>query len=150
MDALRNYWLLKSEPDAYSIDTLKSDKKTPWNGIRNYQARNNILAMKVGDQCLFYHSSTEVKGVYGIARVASKPYPDPAQFDKRSHYYDSKSTPEKPRWWTVDVAFVKKFKEPVTLGAMKLDAELDGMLLWRANRLSVQPVSEKHFEHISN
>ena len=145
MSTSRNYWLLKSEPDAYSIDTLKADKKTPWSGIRNYQARNNMMAMRVGDLCLFYHSNTEVKGLYGIAKVASKPYPDPTQFDTKGHYFDAKSTPEKPRWWLVDIAFVKKFKEPITLGAMKLDSKLDGMLLWRANRLSVQPVSEKHF-----
>ena len=143
-----HFWLLKSEPDTYSIDHLKAEKKTAWSGIRNYQARNNILSMHVGDLCLFYHSSTEIKGVYGIARVASKPYPDPTQFEKKSPYYDAKSTPDKPQWWTVDVAFVKRFKVPVTLGTMKLDSQLDGMVLWRASRLSVQPVSEKHFTHL--
>ena len=143
-----HFWLLKSEPDTYSIDHLKAEKKTAWSGIRNYQARNNILSMHVGDLCLFYHSSTEIKGVYGIAKVVSKPYPDPTQFEKKSPYYDTKSKPDKPQWWTVDVAFVKKFKDPLTLGAMKLDSKLDDMLLWRASRLSVQPVSEKHFVHM--
>jgi predicted RNA-binding protein with PUA-like domain len=146
---MKNYWLLKSEGESYPIDVLKKEKKTPWSGVRNYQARNFIRdKMQVGDLCLFYHSSSKANGVYGIAKVASKPYADPAQFHKKSHYYDEKSTHDKPRWQLVDIAFVKKFKYPLLVGVMRNDSELSGMLMWRANRLSIQPVSEKHFKHI--
>jgi len=145
---MKNYWLLKSEGEAYPIDALKKDGKTPWSGVRNYQARNFMRdSMRVGDLCLFYHSG-EKKGVFGIARVASKPYPDETQFDKKSHYYDEKSTREKPVWMLVDIAFVKKFTQPLLLGVMRNDPELSGMHMWRAGRLSVQPVSEAHFKHI--
>jgi predicted RNA-binding protein with PUA-like domain len=144
-----NYWLLKTEGEWYPIDKLKAEKKTPWSGVRNFQARNYMRdQMQVGDLCLFYHSSSKANGVYGIAKVASKPYADPTQFDKKGHYFEPRSTKEKPVWMLVDIAFVKKFKHPVLLSEMKLDPELAGMLLWRANRLSIQPVSEKHFEHI--
>ena len=144
-----HYWLLKSEGDTYSIDHLNTDKKTPWSGVRNYQARNFMRdGMKKGDLCLFYHSSSKQNGVFGIARVATSPYPDPAQFEKKSPYFDPKSTREKPTWTLVDIAFVEKFKKPVLVGVMKNDPALEGMKLWRAHRLSIQPVSEKHFKHI--
>jgi predicted RNA-binding protein with PUA-like domain len=147
MAMAKNYYLLKSEPDTYSIDDLRRDKETAWTGVRNYQARNFMMGMKRGDQCVFYHSGDE-KACVGVARVASAPYPDPTQFDEKSGYYDPKATKEKPRWMLVDVAFVKKFKRPVTLAEVKSDPALRGMMLAQATRLSVQPVSGKHFERI--
>ena len=149
LPSIRKFWLLKTEGDVYPIEYLKRDKKTPWSGVRNYRARNYMRdEMQRGDLCLFYHSSSKEIGVFGIAKVASLPYPDPAQFDKRSDYFDPKSTKEKPIWILVDIAFVKKFKKPVLAAAMKSDPELSGMLLWSIPRLSIQPVAEAHFEHI--
>jgi len=145
----KNFWLLKTEGEVYPIDALKKDKKTPWSGVRNYTARNYMRdEMQKDDLCLFYHSSSKENGVYGIAKVASAPYPDPAQFNKKSDYYDAGSGKENPRWILVDIAFVKKFKKPVLVGVMKNDSALNDMMLWYAHRLSIQPVSEKHFRHI--
>ena len=150
-----NYWLIKSEGSCYSIDDLKRDRKTAWTGIRNYQARNFMRdEMRVGDLVLFYHSlgktAGEPSGIYGIAKVASKPHPDMTQFDKKDMHYDPKAKEETPIWACVDVAFVKKFKAPVTLGDIKRDRALEGMEVRRAgSRLSVMPVSEKHFKHIT-
>lgn len=145
-----NYWLLKSEGDCYSIDDLKRDKKVAWTGVRNYQARNFMRDdMKVGDMILFYHSNAKPNGVYGIAKVASKPYPDPTAFDKKDEHYDPKSKKEKPTWILVDVAFVSKFKEPISLDEIKIDPRLEGMVVRQTgSRLSVMPVSEKHFNYI--
>ena len=150
-----NYWLLKSEPSSYSIDDLKRDtkinKSTAWEGVRNYQARNYMQQMQVGDLALFYHSGSDDKGVFGIAKVVAAAYPDESQFGKGDYHFDPKSTREKPIWYCVDVAFVKKFKSPVLLGAIKSDSELSGiMVAARGSRLSVQPVGEKHFEHIAS
>jgi len=145
----KQFWLIKTEGDVYPIDVLKKDRKTPWSGVRNFQARNFMRdEMKVRDLCLFYHSSSKANGVYGIAKVASKTYPDPAQFDKTSHYFEPKSTKEKPHWWLVDIAFVKKFKKPLLVEEMRGDPKLEGMVLWRAPRLSIQPVSEAHFKYV--
>ncbi|MDB5225239.1 MAG: hypothetical protein JWL87_191 [Candidatus Adlerbacteria bacterium] len=143
----KQYWLLKSEPETYSIDDLKRDKKTAWTGVRNYQARNFMMVMQPGDLCVFYHSGDEKQAV-GVAKVVGKPYADPTQFEAKSHYFDPKATKEKPRWWLVDVAFVKKFKRPITLAEVKGDMVLRGMVLAQATRLSVQPVSEKHFDYL--
>ncbi|MEL7537333.1 MAG: EVE domain-containing protein [Pseudomonadota bacterium] len=145
-----NYWLMKSEPDTYSIDDLKRDKVEPWTDIRNYQARNFMRDdMRVGDKAFFYHSSCAEPGIVGIMKVASKPYPDPTQFDKKSHYYDPKSTPDNPRWELVDVRFVRKLKRVVTLKELKSHAELAEMiLLRRGNRLSIMPVDEAHWDFI--
>ena len=148
-----NYWLIKSEGECYSIDDLKRDKKTSWDGVRNYQARNFMTRdMHIGDGVLFYHSIGNVKepaGVYGVARVASDAHVDATQFDKREMHYDAKATRDKPIWHCVDIAFVSKLKNPVTLAEIKIDSALDGMLVRaRGSRLSVQPVSEKHFKHI--
>ncbi len=144
------YWLMKSEGACYSIDDLKKDKKTAWTGVRNYMARNFMTRdMEVGDFVLFYHSSSEPTGVFGIAKVVGKAHSDETQFDKKDEHYDPKATKEKPIWQCVDVAFIKKFTAPVTLMQMKLDPELTGMLvLQKGSRLSIQPVSEKHFLHI--
>ena len=145
-----NYWLVKSEPHVYSIDDLKKDKKTPWDGVRNYQARNFMRdQMKIGDKVIFYHSNTKPPHIAGFAKVVSKPYPDALQFDKKSHYFDPKSSKENPRWILVDMGFVKKCKEPISLETLKDDKNLEGMpLLRRGQRLSVQPVSKEHFEYI--
>ncbi|MEO1036976.1 MAG: EVE domain-containing protein [Pseudomonadota bacterium] len=145
-----NYWLMKSEPDTYSIDDLKRDKVEPWTDIRNYQARNFMRDdMRVGDKAFFYHSSCAEPGIVGIMKVASKPYPDPTQFDKKSHYYDPKSTPDNPRWELVDVRFVRKLKRVVTLKELKSHTELAEMiLLRRGNRLSIMPVDQAHWDFI--
>ncbi len=145
-----SYWLLKSEPSCYSIDQLKSDGKTPWSGIRNYQARNFMRDdMKRGDICLFYHSSTKhpsETGVVGIGTVASAPYPDPTASDKGGEYYEPNP---KIKWVLVDIRFSKKLRRIVTLKEIKADRALAGMQLMRPGmRLSIQPVSEKEFNHI--
>ena len=144
------YWLMKSEPDAYSIDDLERDGREPWDGIRNYQARNMMRDdMRIGDEILFYHSSCKVPGVVGIARVASEPYPDPTQFDPDAKYYDAKSNPDDPRWILVDVEFVRKLDRPVTLADIKAHPGLDDMILTRrGNRLSIMPVDKEHWDII--
>jgi predicted RNA-binding protein with PUA-like domain len=147
------YWLLKSEPSSYSIDDLKRDtkiyKSMAWEGVRNYQARNFMQQMKNGDFAFFYHSGSNEKGVFGVAKITAAAHPDESQFKKGGYHFDPKATREKPIWYCVDVSFVKKFKEPVLLGAIKSDSELNGiMVAARGSRLSVQPVSQKHFEHI--
>jgi predicted RNA-binding protein with PUA-like domain len=143
------YWLGKSEPDCYSIDDLKRDKVTSWSDVRNYAARNFLRTMKKGDLLLFYHSSCAVPSVVGIGKVVKEAYPDPTQFDTKHDGFDEKSTKENPRWSTIDVQFVRKFTEPLTLAEIRNDPAFAGMELVRqGSRLSVQPVSEKHFERI--
>ncbi len=144
------YWLLKSEPDEFSIDDLQQVKVEPWDGIRNYQARNFMRdRMQVGDPAFFYHSSCAEPGIVGIMEVASGPYPDPTQFDPDSKYHDSRSHPDHPRWMLVDVRFVKKFGRTVTLAEMRLEPKLEDMrLLMRGNRLSILPVEPVHWNHI--
>lgn len=147
-----NYWLVKSEADCYSIEDFKRDKKTAWTGIRNYQARNFIRdGMKKGDMAFFYHSQAEPSGIYGLARVASAPYPDPTAFDKRDEHYDPKSKKENPVWMCVDLEYVKAFKEPLSIADIKRDPKLEGIrVAQKGDRLSVSPVSEKHFKYILN
>jgi predicted RNA-binding protein with PUA-like domain len=126
--------------------------REPWTGVRNYQARNFMMKdMKVGDGILFYHSNCAVPGVAGLAEVVSVAYPDPTQFQKKSDYYDAKSTPEEPRWWLVDVGFVRRLKRVVSLDDMRAEAEAlgeDFALLRRGNRLSVLPVTAAQYKHI--
>lgn len=145
-----NYFLLKSEPDAFSLSDLQKEKVSPWTGVRNYTARNNMRdLMKIGDKILFYHSSCEPPHIAGFAKVASAPYPDPTQFDPKSGYYDPKSKKEKPTWILVDIAFVKKAKKILTLEEAKNDPKLKDMLLvQKGQRLSVQPVSKEHYDYI--
>lgn len=141
---------MKTEPDVFSIDTLKKNKTTLWEGVRNYQARNHMTSMKVGDGVLFYHSSCEVPGVSGLAIVSKTAVPDPAQFDKKSEYYEKRATKEKPVWFCVEVKFVEKFDEVYSLEKIRNDSALADMLVIRkGQRLSVQPVSEKDFTHIT-
>jgi predicted RNA-binding protein with PUA-like domain len=143
-------WLMKSEPDVYGYDDLERDGRTPWDGIRNYQARNFMRdEMRVGDRVLFYHSNTQPPGVVGLAEVVSEPYPDPTQFDPESRYHDPKATREEPRWFLVDVAPVRRLPRPVTLAEMKDDPALAELpLVRRGNRLSVMPVGTAEAERI--
>lgn len=153
MKKLKKYWLIKSEADCYSIDDLKKDKQIAWEGVRNFQARNFMKEMQVGDLCLFHHSNGTKEnptGVYGIAKVVSKVHPDQTQFDKKGEYYEKRATAENPVWWCVDMGFVKKFKTPVTLAQIKFDPKLQNMRVVRkGERLSIMPVEEKHFEYIN-
>lgn len=144
------YWLMKSEPEVYSIENLKKDKKSLWEGVRNYQARNFMSqSMKPGDLVLFYHSNAETTGVAGIAKVAGPAVPDPTQFNKKSEYFDPKSSPENPRWTCVPVEFVQKFPHVVPLQTLRETPSLAQMpLLQRGQRLSVQPVSHSEFQTI--
>ena len=142
-----HYWLLKTEPDGFSIDDLLRVKKEAWTGVRNFGARNYMMQMQKGDLCLMYHTGNE-KQIVGLGKVASDVYPDPTQFDKESHYFEPRSTKEKPTWKLVDIAFVKKFKKTMSLAEIKNDPALSGMVLVKAPRLSVQPVSEKQFKYI--
>lgn len=143
------YWLMKSEPSSYSIDDLQRQGKSSWDGVRNYQARNYMRDMRVGDLALFYHSNANPPGVAGIAKVCKEAYPDHTALDPNNHHYDPKSTPENPIWMMVDVEFVEKFPELVSLPELKANPKLDGMLVVkRGTRLSVQPVEKKHFDEV--
>ncbi|TVQ34407.1 MAG: EVE domain-containing protein [Wenzhouxiangella sp.] len=148
-----NYWLMKSEPDAFGIDDLKQrPKKTePWDGVRNYQARNFMRdEMQKGDQIFFYHSNCKVPGIVGIAEVASAPYPDPTQFDPDSKYFDPKSNPDDPRWVLVDVKYKRHLKRVIPLGEIKdhADALADFALTRRGNRLSIMPVTAEQWDYL--
>jgi predicted RNA-binding protein with PUA-like domain len=148
-----NYWLMKSEPDAFSIDDLRAcPKKTEhWDGIRNYQARNMMRdEMNKGDLIFFYHSNAAEIGIVGIAKVVSEAYPDFTAFDPESNYYDPKSDPDNPRWVMVDVKFVRKLKRTITLAELKQHDDVlgDMALLRKGNRLSIMPVREAHWEYI--
>ncbi|MBV8246274.1 MAG: EVE domain-containing protein [Candidatus Eremiobacteraeota bacterium] len=143
------HWLFKSEPHAYSFDDLQRDGTTPWSGVRNFQARNNMLEMRAGDLGFFYHSSIAEPAAVGICEVVREGYPDFTAFDKKSEYYDRKSTPEKPLWQMVDVRFVEPLARPVTLAEMREEPRLMGMaLLKRGQRLSVQPVMPSEWKII--
>jgi predicted RNA-binding protein with PUA-like domain len=144
MSTRKRYWLMKSEPTDFSIDDLQRVGTEPWTGVRNYQARNFMRDMQPGDGVLFYHSSTEIPGIHGIAEVASSAYPDPTQFQKKSKYYDGKSTQENPRWLLVDVRFVRKLDSAIPLEAIRAHADAlgeDFALIRKGTRLSVLPVT---------
>ncbi|PWU18281.1 MAG: EVE domain-containing protein [Bdellovibrio sp.] len=144
------YWLMKSEPGVYSIDTLQREGQTLWEGVRNYQARNFMMKdMKVGDMVLFYHSNAEPSGVAGLAQVSSPAVADPSQFKRRSKSYDAKSSTESPRWFCVSVRFVKKFERFVSLAQLRQTPGLAAMrLLQKGQRLSIMPVTGQEFERI--
>ena len=144
------YWLMKSEPDAFSIDDLERVGTEPWDGIRNYQVRNMIRdQMKPGDRAFFYHSNTKVPGIVGIMDIVSEARPDPTAFDPDEKYYDPKSDPDKPRWLLVDVKYVRHTKRVIPLPELKADPALEEMpLVRRGNRLSIMPVTEDQWEHI--
>ena len=147
-----NYWLMKSEPDAFSIDDLAAmpNKTEHWDGVRNYQARNMMRdQMKKGDLIFFYHSNCKVPGIVGLAVVAKEGYPDHTAFNPEGKYYDPKSDPDKPRWYMVDVKFKRKLKRTISLEELKDRPELAEMaLVRRGNRLSVMPVSKEEWEFI--
>jgi predicted RNA-binding protein with PUA-like domain len=143
-------WLMKTEPTTYSIDHLKSDGITHWEGVRNYQARNFMMnEMSVGDDVFIYHSNTKIPGIVGLATISSKAYPDHFAFDKSSKYFDPKSSPQLPRWYMVDVAFKKKFPIPIALSDLKDDSKLRNMMVVKkGSRLSIQPVEDQDFNYI--
>lgn len=146
----KKYWLMKSEPSVYSIDDLKRDKATHWDGVRNYQARNFMRdEMSVGDEVFFYHSNAEPPGIAGIAEVCRAGYPDPSAFDPKSQYYDEGSKQDNPRWYLVDIKFKKKFKNILPLDDLRQIKALAKMpLLQKGQRLSVQPVEKSHWDLI--
>ena len=143
---MAKYWLMKSEPSVYSIDDLEKDKIAYWDGVRNYQARNFMRdEMKVGDKVLFYHSNAKPSGVAGICEVVKEGYPDFTAFDPEDIHYDPKSKRDEPTWFMVDVKFVEKFPQLVTLAEIKANPKLSNMkLVQRGNRLSVMPISKKN------
>ena len=147
-----NYWLMKSEPGECSVDDVLAAKNctVPWVGVRNYQARNFMRdGMRVGDGVLFYHSSCAEPGIVGVARVASRPYPDPTQFDAKSPYFDPTSKPDQPRWLLVDVQVLRKVPN-ITLPELRARPELAEMLvLKKGNRLSITPVEARHWATIT-
>ena len=146
------FWLMKSEPSCYSIDDLKKDKTTPWNGVRNYQARNLMRdEMKVGDRVFFYHSNAgKDTGIAGEAEVSKKAHPDHSQFDKKDEHYDPDAKQDDPRWWCVDVKFVQKYGRVITLPELKAMKSLAKMkVLQKGNRLSVTPVTAGEYKAIS-
>lgn len=144
MSPRKRHWLMKSEPGDFSIDDLARVRIEPWTGVRNYQARNFMRSMQVGDGVLFYHSNIDVPGIYGVAEVASPAYPDPTQFNRKSKYFDPKATPEQPRWSLVDVRYVRTLQRPIPLDAIRAHADELGeefALIRRGSRLSVLPVT---------
>ena len=149
-----NHWLLKSEPDTFSIDHLAARPKqtTAWDGVRNYQARNMLRdSMKKGDTAFFYHSGCDIPGIAGIVRVVKEGYPDATAFDRKHHHYDAQSRPSEPRWFVVDVKLVRKFKRLITLDELRshaADALSNLVLLRRGNRLSVTPVSAADWDFV--
>lgn len=151
---MENHWLMKSEPSTFGIEELaaRPDRTEPWDGVRNYQARNLIRdRMRIGDGILFYHSNCQVPGIVGLAEVASAPRPDPTAFDPESRHYDAGSDPEHPRWYLVDVRYVRHLRRPIALTELRAHADtaLAGLpLLRRGNRLSVMPVAPEAWRFI--
>jgi predicted RNA-binding protein with PUA-like domain len=144
MAARKRYWLMKSEPGDFSIDDLERVGTEPWTGVRNYQARNYMWQMQVGDGVLFYHSNCEVPGIYGLGEVATAAYPDKTQFDPSSKYYDEKATREQPRWDLVDVRYDRHLRRPLPLDGIRAHADAlgeDFALIRKGSRLSVLPVT---------
>lgn len=146
----RRCWLVKTEPDVYSIDDLKKDRTTGWDGVRNYQARNFMRDdMRKGDEVLVYHSNADPPAIVGLAVVSREGHPDPTALDPDDPHFDPKSDPAAPRWIQVELRFKRKFRHPLTLPELREDAALTGMpLLQRGQRLSVQPVQPAHLDHI--
>ncbi len=143
------HWLLKTEPDSFSIDDLERVGREEWSGVRSFQARNLMREMRKGDPALFYHSSTKTPGIAGICEVVAPAHPDSTQFDPASEYYDPSSSREDPRWWCVDVGFVRKLPRFVTLEELRAIPALAFMpLLRKGQRLSVQPVSPQEWKRI--
>ncbi|MDH4097743.1 MAG: EVE domain-containing protein [Nitrospira sp.] len=151
MPQKRRYWLMKSEPSSFSIDDLikTTSQTTSWDGVRNYQARNFMREMAIGDQVLFYHSNADPPAIVGTAEVVNTTYTDPSQFDHNDDHYDPASDPSSPRWDMVDIKYVRKFSRPLALEQLRKETKLKGMVLLRkGSRLSVQPVSPLEWQHI--
>ncbi len=151
MSQSRQYWLMKSEPLVFSIEDLARAPKgtTCWDGVRNYQARNFMRAMKRGDQVFFYHSNANPPAIVGVAEVAATAYPDPTQFERNHKHFDSASDSKAPRWDMVDIRYVRTFDAPISLDSLRTEKALIGMtLLQKGSRLSVQPVTKGEWEHI--
>ncbi len=151
MPQTKKYWLMKSEPSVFSIDDLAESplQTTCWDGVRNYQARNFMKNMAIGDQVLFYHSHADPPAVVGIAEIVKAAYADPTQFDKKNKHYDPGSDPSSPRWEMVDIKYVRKFSRPVTLDQLRKELSLKRMvLLQKGSRLSVQPVGPLEWRRI--
>ena len=144
----KRYWLMKSEPSVYSIGDLQRDGSTSWEGVRNYQARNFMRDdIRLGDGVLFYHSNAKPMGIYGVAEVVREAYPDDTAFDPNSRYYDAKSDSAQPTWLMVDVGYVRTFKTPIALAALKEIPGLEAMMVIRkGSRLSVQPVTQQEWD----
>ncbi|NBX02257.1 EVE domain-containing protein [bacterium] len=142
-------WLMKSEPDEFSLADLQKRRREPWTGVRNYQARNFMRAAKQGDVVLFYHSNCTEPGIVGLAEVTQTAFTDPTQFDKKSDYYDAKSTADNPRWSCVEVGYVETFRRLVSLEDLRQSPALKSLLILRpGNRLSVTPVTAQEFREI--
>ncbi|MFO1496413.1 MAG: EVE domain-containing protein [Lysobacterales bacterium] len=142
-------WLMKSEPDVFSIDDLRRKRRETWDGVRNYQARNYLRSMQLGDDVAFYHSSCAVPAIVGYARISRTAFPDPSQFDPHSAYHDPGSKPEDPRWSAVEVEYVRTLAHPLTLEVLKsLPALAQFPLVRKGNRLSVMPVSADEWQCI--
>ena len=151
MPKIRHYWLMKSEPSAFSIDDLMEapEQTTCWDGVRNYQARNFLRSMAIGDRVLFYHSNADPPAAVGIAEVVKTAYADPTQFDRKDKHYDPESDPANPRWEMVDITYIRKFAQPLSLDQLRNEPKLKDMVLLRkGSRLSVQPVTPNEWEHI--
>jgi len=146
--AVMAYWLLKTEPTTFGIDDLAQKEVEHWDGVRNFQARNNLRAMRLGEEAFFYHSSTGEPGIAGICKVVREAYPDESQFDPKSKYFDPRAQHEKPRWWMPDVGFVEKFPRVITLAELRTIPGLEEMVLLNRSRLSVQPVLEDEWRII--
>ena len=143
------YWLVKTEPEVYSIDDLRQDSSTAWDSVRNYQARNYLTSMVRGDEVLIYHSNSTPPGIVGLAVVSKLAFPDALQFEKKSGYYDPKATIENPRWFSPELKFKKKFSRLISLEELRGEKKLEKMvLLQRGSRLSVHPVTPAEYEHI--
>jgi predicted RNA-binding protein with PUA-like domain len=147
-----NYWLMKSEPEAFSIDDLQArpNRIEPWDGVRNYQARNFMRDdMQAGDQVFFYHSNCDEPGIVGIMEVAGKSYPDVTAFDPQSKYFDPKSSPDQPRWFLVDVKYIRHTRRTLSLAELKEHDPLENMpLVRKGNRLSIMPVTKEQWDYI--
>ena len=143
-----SFFLIKSEPDKFSIDDLCKSKTTPWDGVRNFEARNKMKSMKLNDKCLFYHSNAKPPGIVGIAEVSTEAYPDYTALEKDGDHFDPKHTLDNPRWFMVDVSYLQHFKRMVTLKEIQAKDEFKEMELVKRGRLSVQSVSKEHFNSI--
>jgi predicted RNA-binding protein with PUA-like domain len=142
-------WLMKSEPEVFSIEDLRRERRTSWEGVRNYQARNFMRdEMKIGDRVFYYHSNADPTGIAGLAKVARTAYPDPSARDPKSDYYDPKASDEDPRWVMVDIEFVDAFPRVITLDELRQEPGLEKMLVINKSRLSVQPVTDDEFARV--